>query len=191
MRLIGSAVTLLSALAFAQEKQETVKVIEEKGVAMYKPKDEAWELRTDGGKIYKETCVLVSHRVESFTIEVLVATKQDNQTWKPMKEVADEVASGFEKDNEGKAIEGRKVRKRNSTEKVFPGAGAPKGWFLDLEIDDRGNKTPIRMYLFVDKQNPNHQLRVSITGSDELYKKFEKDVNMVLASLKTFKVKKK
>lgn len=182
-------VLALAVPTAAQEKPQNHIVDEARGFFVQKPKDEAWEIKTEGGKVYKDVVAVVSHRVETFTVEVAISTKAENQTFGKLEDVAKNVITNFENDKDGKAIEGRKVRKRKGQDGVFPGAGGPKAYYLEIEIEENNNKTPIRFWLWIDKQNPNHLFQVCIFGSDELAKKFDRETKQVMASMKTFKVK--
>lgn len=189
-------VAVMSSTAFAQAKQEkplTMVHDEERGIIMMKPKDEKWEIKKggEGAKVFTGGSALVSHRLDLFTIEVVTSVKEDNQTFGTLKEVVDKTITNFENDKDGKPIPDRKIIKRKNEESKFPGAGNPKAWFLDMAIDEKGNKTPIRIWTFLCEKDKNKLVRVSIFGADDLYKKYEKDVNYVCATLQTYKVKKK
>jgi hypothetical protein len=198
MKRLGSLalVVVMGSVAWPQAKQEkplTMVNDEERGIVMMKPKDEKWEIKKggEGAKVFSGGSALVSHRIDLFTIEVVTSVKEDNQTFGTLKEVADKTITQFETDKDGKAIPDRKVIKRKNEESKFPGAGNPKAWFLDIAIEEKGNKTPMRIWTFIDEKDKNKLVRVSIFGGDDLYKKYEKDVNYVCATLQTYKVKKK
>jgi hypothetical protein len=187
--------TLIIALALlAQDKQESRVIAEDEGVVVTKPKDEKWSVKKgdEGAKLYKGTAAIVNHRIEDLQIEILVAKKGDDQKWNEFDDMAGSIIKDFEQDSDNKPIPDRKVKKIKSDKAKFPGAGGPQGWFLHFEVYDKDQlRLVVRHWMAVDKQNPNHMLRVSIVGADDVYKKYEKDINFVLAALQTFKVKKK
>ncbi len=195
MKRIQIALWILAAplMASAQGDKPINQVIDEdKGVVINKPKDEKWSLKKGEGKIFKEGVGIVTHRLEEFAIEVSAQYKSENQTFGELKEFGEtKLIPSFENDNDGKKIEGRTVRKRAGQEMKFPGAGQPKAWFLDIEIDEKGNKVPLRFWSFICEKDKNKLVRVTISGSDENYKKFAKELNFTLATLQTFKVKRK
>jgi hypothetical protein len=180
-------------MASAQGDKPLTQVYDEdKGILVVKPKDEKWTIKKGEGKIFKEAVAIVTHRLEEFAIEVSASYKSENQTFGELKEFGEtKLIPSFENDNDGKKIEGRTVRKRAGQEMKFPGAGNPKAWFLDIEIDEKGNKVPLRFWSFIDEKDKNKLVRVTISGSDENYKKFAKELNGVLIQLQTVKIKRK
>lgn len=188
MQAVCIALTLL-----AQAAQEQRVISEDDGIAVTKPKDEKWSVKKgdENAKMYKGTAAIVSHRIDDLQVEFLVAKKDDNQKFSEFDEMVSGMIKNFEED-EGKKIPDRKVKKIKSDKAKFPGAGGPAGWFAHLEVWDKDQlRMSVRHWMFIDKQNPNHMIRVSILGPDDVYKKYEKEVNYVLAAVQTFKVKKK
>lgn len=179
--------TALLLPGLLQDKPETRLVDEDLGFALSRPKDDLWEIvRNDKGRGGR-----VGHRVEPFWVSVSIEIKNEGQKFSPLKDVADKLVERLGLDADGKVLPDRKITRRKNSEAVFPGAGGPKAWHLDVEIADGEKKSPTRFWIFVDKANPNHLFRLEINGSDELLKKFDKDVKTILGTFQTFKVKKR
>lgn len=184
---------LMALALLAQQKPEMSVTSEEDGVFVQKPKDEKWSIKKgdEGVKMYKGAAAVVNHRIDDLQIEVLVSKRTEEQKFGEFDEIVSGMIKNFEEE-EGKKIPDRKVKKIKSDKAKFPGAGGPQGWFAHIEVYDKDQLVrSIRHWMFIDKKNPTHMLRISIVGPDDLYKKYEKDVNFVLGSIQTFQVKKK
>jgi len=189
--------TLILSLALGlQEKKELFVVDEEHGFQLFRPKDEKWAV-TKGGEgalLYKDSHGVVRHRIDELQVEVLVQVLQnpEKEKFAEFEEIVSGMIKGFEQDQDKKPIPDRKVKKRKSEKGKFPGAKGPNGWYSDIEIQDKGETVRvIRHWMFIDKMNSTHMVRISIIGHDEIYKKCEKEVQYVLASFQTFRVKRK
>lgn len=192
-RAMIPAFALLALPVWPQDPPKERVVDEAKGFSISKPKGEEWKV-TEGGenaKVYKETQAVVSHRIDELTIEVLITTKGEREKWAEYPDIAHKFVEQLGQ-KDGKAIEGRKVKTRKDEKAKFPGNGQPNAWFLDLEVRDNDKVgLTLRYWLFVDKQNPHNLVNVFIVASDEIYKKYQKEIALVLSGLQTFKAKKK
>ncbi len=192
-------IPLLASLSMAQEKKGQDKpltqvVNDEKGVVVFKPKAEEWEIKKDAdGHAFQAAIASVNHRIETFSIDLVVSTKTDQQKFfDKIDELSDKTKDGYEKDKDSKPIPDRKVERRVNEARKFPGAGGPNGWYAEFVIKDKGEiRATVRRWFFIDRQNPNNLIQIGIFGTDELAKKFDKDVQWVLGNIKTAKVKSK
>lgn len=165
---------------------------EAQGISVMKPtKSDEWEFKTENGRL-KGTKVIVAHRVDDLTIEVVYEEPVQNtglnissfDIKKAAESLYDNLAAGENlKDAVKKESKGAKLPGN--------GAGGVNAHFVELTIKNKADKSyEVKIWAFVGKENQS-LYRIVFWSEPGLYKKHQRTVEYILGSIKTWKLPKK
>lgn len=173
------------ALLLLQAENPDLKYAKSQGVSIQKPpKLEEWGFRDQGW--FKAACLTVAHKVDGLIIDVISNVPPNANGW-DVKKVADNAFTGITS-NPG-FTEGTRKAFRQAR---LPGGGGnnAQAWFLELTMKDPAGKLmEMSSWFFVAREN-GHLIQVSVLGEPGLYKKHQRIVDVILSTVKTWKIQK-
>lgn len=182
----GAFVAVLGLL-LAQAPEADIKYLKEKGISIQKPaKKDEWQFK-DSGKLTRSQ-IVVAHVVDDVSIEVyseeLEADKVNydpkysmEQSWKRIS------SDGQYKD----AKQAKKLSMGN-----FPGRAASgvKVWILDMTMKlSDGAAIEWKQHCFIGHENRAGYI-VHVVTKEGMYAKHKADIDLILSSLRTYKIPK-
>jgi hypothetical protein len=198
------AVVLACLVAFglsaaAQEKKESKLFAsnEKAGVSIQAPpspgKDQLWEAKEEATGFYKDSAVLVSHKVDLFSVEVNVQRKEGKnplqEGWKKPQEICKDVRAGFIAKEGDKEANFKECILNNEDPKAklasIPGSACSHKITL---VDKNGQKHNLTQYYIICS---DVLYSVTIKYNEDTYKKYwAKEGQFILNSIKRFGPKK-
>jgi hypothetical protein len=191
MRL-GLAIVVLGGLCapgLAQDKKEKTDPDllwqKEWGFSIQKPvKNEEWEFKDH--MLYTNSHGVVSHKVDRVFIEVFAQEKAGGTSYFDPKAAAESEWKTLSTEfKDAKKVQDIKVAK-------LPNGGAnnPMSYLLDMTGKDKeGRATELKCWSFVGKEN-QYFYRIFLVGDEGMYKKHQKDLDLILGSLKILRIPK-
>ncbi|HEY3226943.1 MAG TPA: hypothetical protein VGK61_08130 [Planctomycetota bacterium] len=182
----------------AQEKKESKLAAsnEKMGVSILAPpspgKDQLWEAKEEGS-FFKDSAVSVSHKVDLFTVEVLVQRKENKdpmrEGWKKPAEIAKDIRAAYTAKEGDKEPNFKECILNNEDPKAklssIPGAACSHKITL---VDKTGGKHQLLEYFIISS---DVYYRVVVKYTDDSYKKYwAKEGQFILNSIKRFGPKK-
>ena len=154
------------------------------GISIRKPtKNDEW---TFGGQgFFSNSALLVTHKVDTLSIDVSVQGKAGGMGYYDPKDAAN---SEFKNIASFQGVVDAK--KLPSKPQKLPGGGASNviAQFLDMTFKKDDKPMELKMWVFVGKQNQN-LYKVTMVCEEGVYKKHQKDADYVLGSITTFREK--
>lgn len=183
----------------AQEKKESKLFAsnEKEGVSIQAPpspgKDQLWEAKENATGFYKDSAVLVSHKIDLFTVEVNVQRKEGKdplrEGWKKPAEIAKDVRSRYTTKEGDQEPNFKECILNNEDQKAklnsIPGLACSHKITL---VDKTGAKHNLTEYFIICSDVLYH---VTIKYNEDSYKKYwAKEGQFILNSIKRFGPKK-
>lgn len=190
----------VGSLAGAQDgpkKKEIFAKSEKHGLSIQvpvTPKDQLWEAKADTGKFYKDSGVLAQHIIDTVSVEVVANYLAPNTKWPDggVKEIARNARDNFTKpQGEQKEANFKECRTIETNEKYKHPSQAMGGSCVMHKlklINQQDREVPI-MQIFVLSGQALFITTV-LWDKDETYKKYERDILMIMGSIRKFAPKK-
>ena len=155
----------------------------ELGASLRKPaKNDDWEFKPTGG-FFSNSRIAVGHKVEPVFLDVLIEDKGTGVTmWDPRGAAENTYRSLATT----QGVTDARMQPIKSSKLPGGGASNAQAQLLDMTFKRDGKDMELRMWVFVGKQNGN-LFSVSVTGEAGTYKKHQKVLDAMLATLQTFK----
>jgi len=175
------------ALLALQEKGANPDLLYKKdiGVSIMKPpKNEEWGFPDKG--FFSNSQMVVSHKVDTVTIDIYVQEKAEGFSAYDPKAAADGAFKNIS------AFTGvTDVQRQPVKPSKLPGngAGGVNAHILDMDFKLEGQKKELKMWCFVAKENQNF-VKITLVGDEGMYKKHQKQVDFILSTVKTWKLPK-
>jgi hypothetical protein len=181
-------VVLSTLFALSQAPDADTKYLKEKGISIQKPaKKDEWQFK-DSGKLTRSQIVL-TNVVDDVSIEIYseeLDTDKVNYDPKYTLEQHWKLRSA-----DGQYKEPKQVGKITATN--FPGRAATgvRVWLLDqtMKLAD-GTGIEWKEYCFIGHENRSGYI-VNVISKAGMYEKYKKDIELILSSIKTYKLPKK
>ena len=201
MTLIKSAGLLLvaaAAVAAGQEPKKEIKVYaenNEEGVSIKAPrsggKDQMWEAHATESGFWKDSAVLVRHRVDKFSVEVNVTHKDPKEPmsgWAKTSEIGKSSRENFTKKDGDKEPNWKEVRVIAEDPKAKLSIGS--GYMHKLKmVDQNGGEREIIEYFILASDSLS---RITVQYDKESYQKyFAREGMQILNSIDRAKITKK
>jgi hypothetical protein len=178
----------LAALAAQQSSEADVRYLKEKGISIQKPaKKDEWQFK-DSGKL-RASQIILAQVVDDISIEIYseeLDTDKINYDPKATLERDWKLRS-----SDGQYKEAKQVKKIEATN--FPGRAASgvKVWLLDqtFKLQD-GSAFEWKEYCFIGHENRSGYV-VNVLSKGGMYAKHKEEIDLILSSIKTYKIPKK
>jgi hypothetical protein len=187
------AAALMAVLAletFAQEKKEKgdpdLLYKKEVGVSINKPpKNDEWEFKDH--VFWTNSQLAVSHKVDTVFVEITYQEKAPGASYYDPKKGAEDEWKNFSTSPNFKDC--KKVGEIKSAKLPNGGANNPMSYLLDMTFKDKADKPmEMKMWSFVGKENQNYY-KVFVIGDEGTYKKHQKNIDVILGSIRIYRVK--
>ncbi|HEU4339002.1 MAG TPA: hypothetical protein VFS19_02950 [Planctomycetota bacterium] len=193
----GLIAVVLAGVAATQDKVELFAQNTEEGVEIRAPrspgKDQLWEAQVGKGKFWGNSHVSVYHKVENFSVDVIVGRlpgKQMNESWSPLEEIAKNEREKLTKpqgDQKEASYKEARVKEEDPKAKL-PSLGRAHMQRLTL-TDAKDGKREITQYISV---SANVLYVVVVSYDAEGFKKFfAREGQAILSTIKQCKIVKK
>ena len=175
-------------LAGQQSKTSDVHYDPARGISVQRPpKKEEWKFKTAEGKL-KSSQVIVHQIVDDVSIEFFMVEPDPKKgSFDPQKELEAVVKEL------GKGESFTDVSQKKLEQAALPGngAGGAKGWYLEATMKTKaGALLEWRQYCFVSRENRCLYIATILNG-EGAYQKNKKDIDLILSSVRTYKIVKK
>ncbi|HYF01565.1 MAG TPA: hypothetical protein VEJ18_21765 [Planctomycetota bacterium] len=179
--------SLALLLLLPQAENPDLKYAKEHGLSIQKPpKVEEWGFRDQGW--FKAACLTVAHKVDGLIVDVVSHVPPNANGWN-VKAVADNAFTAITS-NPGFTEGTRKALRQARLPGGGGGASAAQAWLLELTMKDPAGKlVEMSSWYFVARENGN-LVQVSVVGEAGLYKKHQKMVDLILSTVRTWKIPK-
>ncbi len=182
----------LAVLAFQAKGNPDLHYNEELGISVMKPaKSEEWEFKTEGGR-FKGTKVIVAHRVDDLTIEVLYDPPVANTGLSISSFDIKKAAEGtYDNLNGDQNLKDAKKKESKGSKLPNNGGGGANAHLVEMSIKNKADKTfEVKIWAFVGRENQS-LYRIVYWAEEGLYKKHQRPVDYILGTFKTWKLPKK
>lgn len=192
----GVIAMTLAGVAAVQEKKapEPLHIQNtEQGVEIMAPrsggKDQLWQAKLKEGKFYRDSAVLVTHRVDNFSVEAYTKRLDDpmREKWPDkITDVAKNVRDGFLKEQDGKASNWKECRVIEEDPKAkLPSLSGKCCMHRIALVDQKDQKMEVTQFFCISSEV---LYVVTITYNAEGYKKYwPREGQQILASIKRCK----
>lgn len=157
----------------------------EVGVSIMKPpKNEEWGFPAQG--FFSNSQLVVSHKVDSLTIDIFVQDKASGFSAYDPKAAAD---GEFKNISSFPGV--TDVQRQPVKPSKLPGGGANNvnAHILDMSFKREEQAKELKMFCFIAKESQNF-VKITMVGDAGMYKKHQKSVDYILSSVKTWKLPK-
>lgn len=189
------ALTLMGIAAIQEKKAPEPLYIQntEQGVEIRAPqspgKDQLWQAKLKEGKFYRDSAVLVTHRVDNFSIEAHTQRLEDpmRQKWPDkITDISKERRESFLKEQDGKPSNWKECRVLEEDPKAkLPGLSGKCCMHRISLVDQKDQKMEITQFFCISSEV---LYTVTITYNAEGYKKYwPREGQQILASIKRCK----
>lgn len=183
----GLVVAILGLL-LVQEENPDLKYLKEKGISIQKiAKKEEWQFK-DQGKLTRSQ-IVISHVTEDISIEVYSEELEVDKVNYDPKYSMEQSWKRISADGQFK--EPKQAKKLSSTN--FPGRAASgvKVWLLDMTMKlADGTAIEWKQHCFIGHENRAGYI-VHVITKEGGYAKHKADIDLMLSSIKTYKIPKK
>ena len=187
-----AALTALSATGFAQDKKDAkgdpdLLYKKELGISIQKPaKNDEWEFKDHG--LFSNSNFAVAHKVDHVFIEVICQDKAPGLASFDPKNASEQEWKQFSTSDNFKDC--KKVQEIKAGKLPNGGANNPMSYLLDMTCKDKGDRSlEVKVWSFVGKENQNFY-RIYAVGDEGMYKKHQKNLELMLGSIKILKIPK-
>lgn len=183
------ALGFLSAPGLAQDKKDKgdpdLHYQKEWGFSIQKPaKNDEWEFKDH--LMYSNSQGGVTHKVDRVFIEIFAQEKAGGAGYFDPKAGAESEWKALSTDFK----DAKKVQEIKAAKLPNGGANNPMAFLLDMTGKDKENRaTELKCWTFVGKEN-QYFYRVFLVGDEGMYKKHQKTLDLMLGSIKIFKIPK-
>lgn len=164
-----------------EAKDPTIALKAENGFSIRRPpKNDEWDFKEKG--FFSNTQAVVSHKVDTVTIEVLAIDKAGDAGSNDLKKAAE---------NDYKNISG--VQGITDPKQVtigaskLPGGGGGGAPCSYLEMTFKLAEKPMELRMWLFKGSNGFAYKVFVTNDEGMYKKHQKWADFILGSLQTFR----
>jgi hypothetical protein len=185
MKAICAAVALVLLAQQGKEvKDPDLAIKADMGVSIRRPpKNDEWDFK-DKGAFFSSSQLTVAHKVDTISIEIYAQDKAGGLGYYDLKEAANgefKNISGFKELTEPKKV--------STTSQKLPGGGAGNVQASYLEMTFKRSDKPmeLRMWVFIGKNQ--NLYKVTMVNDEGMYKKHQKEADIILSTVQTFKVK--
>lgn len=183
MKLMSAALVLGFLFPQGKEvKDPTIAVKAENGFSIRRPpKNDEWDFKEKGG-FFANTHAVVSHKVDSITIEVLAIDKAGDAGSNDLKKAAEgefKNISGFQGIMDPKQITAGTSR--------LPGGGGGNAPCSYLEMTFKRAEKPQELRMWVFKASNGFAYKIFMINDEGMYKKHQKWADFILSTLQTFR----
>jgi hypothetical protein len=186
------ALTTFSAPGLAQDKKDAKEdpdllYKKELGVSIQKPaKNDEWEFKDQG--FFQGMQLIVAHKVDSIHIEIFSQEKAPGTTYYDPKKAAEDEWRGLAGSADFKDC--KKVQDIKAAKLPNGGANNPMSYLLDMTMKEKAGKSmELKVWSFVGKENQNFY-RVMVIGDEGMYKKHQKNLDLMLGSIRILRIPK-
>ncbi len=181
-----TAVTAFSLLLACQKevKDPDIAIKQDFGMSIRRPpKNDEWDFKDKG--FWANSQLVVAHKVDQITIDIVAQDKASGFGYFDTKEGT---AKEFTQISTLPGVKDAKKIATTTTKLPGGGAGNVQANYLEMTFKKDDKPMELRMWCFVGKQNQN-LYRIYLINEEGLYKKHQKEADLILSTLQIFKVK--
>lgn len=181
MKLICAAIAL-ALLAQQKNANSDLKYDEKAGISVSKPpKNDEWDFKDKG--FFDKSKFVIAHKVDELSFDILQhPAPPAGQVYDLKKQVEGDYtnmgAQAGVTDSKRIAINATKL----------PGSGY-QAWYLEMTFKRADKLVEYREWTFIGKENQLLYV-IALHGDEGMYKKHQKEADLILSSIKTWKLPK-
>lgn len=180
---------LAAAALLAAQGNPDVKFDEKLGVSVQKPaKKPEWEFKKTTETRVRGAQIVIAHKSDDLVIEIYASGPPQGYSHDP-KRAAEELYKETLANN--KDYKDARQLNLDSGALPFGGAGGARAWVLDMVTRDQKDKNhDWKVYCLIGKENQS-LYKIAVIAADGVMAKHKKEVDAILATVRTYKLPKK